>query len=1560
MKTKFAIIASFLIIVFAMNTSAQSYDNLWKEIFAAQKKDLPKTVIDLCDKVIKKAQKDNNSGQLLEAYFFRAQNKEAISTDSTYSNIKALEEWCTTAKNPVDRMVIHSVLASAYAQFARENQYDMPTNVTGVKPAEDIREWSRVQFHDAVVKHVDASLDDIALLRATKSGSYLPFAVLQWSSVYYQHDMLHILCNRAIAILNTFRQVADKKSEFDQRMLNVYNKMIDCYSKAHEESSVVLSTLNKIKLQYRISQNGKQYIHALETLQQNTNKGIGVLTEVYLAMAKYYSYNENNKVKAVSLCDEAIARYPQYERIGALKNFEKEIKRTQIDLDNVDKVVYPLSKMKISLKYRNADSFDLSFWKVPENADPDKVDIKNCKLASEQHINLQHSTDYLTKTDTVEVNAPDYGTYLIRIKSGNPDYRSRSTIHISKLKVLSMRTAESTNEIVVMDSKTGNPIEGAKVQLRDIRKSSIKEGITNAQGRAIITGLSNNINYQIRATKGEDKYSTFEYVNSWYHRYSSDKSSRDNLIMMSDRGIYRPGQTVYIKGIAYHQKGDETNVRPNEPFTLTLRDANNQEVSNKTVTTNEFGSFNVQFVLPTSCLNGDFSVRTTNGYMYFRVEEYKRPTFEVTTDEVKSSYSLGDTIHLKGKAKTYSGIPVEGGTAKYTIKRSQWSWWWPLNNEIIKTGEVKLDAEGNFDIPVFLTDKTPVDTDSSDLEADDDEDYMEESNPLSTVNDHRTYYTFNINIDVTNQAGETQSGSADLATGEQSLLLRRTSDEKICKDKPVKVYLEAVNLLHKPVDTNISYTLSLMKDGKAEKIVDKGTVAANKSFDKEEWRKLPSGRYELAMTAKDSQGREVKQNDKITLFTATDKQPADESVIWLYYPNKDKDGKNYVDEQHPIKFYFGTAKKDATVLMDVFANGNRLETKVLKLSNEIKTFEYPYKASYGDGITFNFCFVKDGNVYQDNAAFTKALPQKELKLKWSVFRDKLRPGQKEEWKLNILSPNGKPAEAEMLAYMYDVSLDQLVSHTLGGEISYPRNLMSGSWSSNSNGEVNIYSVTDDKMLSVPELAFDHFTETDDIYGMTANSFRLNLRRGNILMSRSSKILFAKPQMAMEAVNANDEVATLGMVESKKAVIPEKKPALRSNFAETAFFYPQLRTDAKGNVSIVFTLPESLTRWKFQGYAHTKDMMNGKLEGEITAAKDFMLSPNMPRFVRCGDHASIAATVSNMTDKPINTNVKFELFDPATEQVILTQSKPLALAANKSEAATFDFTVTDRYDILGVRMIADGGSFSDGEQHIIPVLSDKVMLTESVPLPIRGNQSREFSLEKLFNNHSQTATKRSLTIEYTGNPAWYAVQALPSLALPQSDNAISWSTVLYANSLASYIANSMPRIKNIFDIWKQEGKSKESLLSNLQKNQELKNILLNESPWVLEAKSEQEQKERLSTLFDLNTMQSNNESATSKLKQLQGGDGGWSWFKGMDSSEYITEYVVRLMARLQLLTGKPLSAEAARMEVNGMNFLHKASQERYEWIKKAEKEGQKIKGISYSALRYLYLVAITDN
>ena len=725
-------------------------------------------------------------------------------------------------------------------------------------------------------------------------------------------------------------------------------------------------------------------------------------------------------------------------------------------------------------------------------------------------------------------------------------------------------------------------------------------------------------------------------------------------------------------------------------------------------------------------------------------------------------------------------------------------------------------------------------------------------------------------------------------------------------------------------------------------IRSKGKFVSNKLQELVEWKELPSGEYNLILSALDEKGRKATSDKLLVLYSVNDKQSPVSKPMWFK-----KMSDNFAPGK-PVTILFGSRVKDIHVLYDIFAGGKRIESRRLALSDAVQRFDIPYKDEYGDGLYVNFCFVKNGQVYQQGEQIKKALPDNNLTLKWAVFRDKLKPGQKEEWKLTIKNKNEKAAEAEFMAAMYDASLDKIWKRYQGLNVNFGRYIPIVNWVYPYSGNNSYYFNFPSKLLyNSDSFSYDRLMRTYIERFWSTSALNEVAVVGYGTKTKGLKIRGTSSVVSIADVKENDEIKQkeeieqvaygISVVKEDSEEILDKNVAVRENFNETAFFYPQLRTNEKGEISFSFTMPESLTRWTFKGIAHTKDMMTGIIDGETVTSKDFMLTPNMPRFVRVGDNSSISARIINISQKDVKGEVKMQLFDPATEQVILTKKQLFSVKAGETGSASFEFTADANYSLLGCRLVADGGEFSDGEQHLLPVLSNKERIIETLAMPIRGNQTREFSMKELFNGNSKTATDRKLTVEFTGNPAWYAVQSLPSLSNPTNESAISWATAFYANSLAASIVNSQPRIKAIFDQWKAEGGTKETLWSNLQKNQDVKNILLEESPWLMEAKNEAEQKQRVALLFDLNTIQYNNTQALAKLKELQLNSGAWSWYKGMTGSRYITQFVLETMGRLSKLTGEPLSGAALEMQKAAFNYLHSEMLQKYKEIKKDEKK-----------------------
>ncbi len=1517
---------------------AQTFDKLWKQVEQAEQKSLPQTVIQLTDQIYKKAEAEKNSPQMLKAYTWRMKYRETLTPDSFYVDLKGLQQWAETTDKPMDRAVLNSLIAGIYSDYVYGNRWQIRqrTNIVDETPSTDIREWSGNMFVQQVMKYTSESLKDTGLLMNTSSRIYIPFVELGDASEYYRHDMLHLLGSRGVDALKNVNGL-DKDSVVQVGIESIYQDMLSAYQKAGMDDGYVLTMLNYLNWkrssdntfvlyrapQKRIGLTQDPYLAGLNKLKTEFESR-NICAEVYLAKARY-AVDKQQQATALQICEEAIRLYPGYKRINALKNLKQEILNPSLFV-RADQVVYPDADVKLMVNHKNIDGFKVELY-------------QSKKKIAEQHYSLVRSQNYQEQDTVFTFKAPAVGSYVMRIV---PDAKARenseSKLDVTRFKVLTLRLPEDRYEVVALDGMSGQPVEGAIITLFTNDEKKLEEFTTNAEGKTTFP-YKREYRY-LTATQGNDTAMPFQGIYGGSYNYYADKKPADYVKLLTDRSLYRPGQTVYVKGVAYEQQLDTANVIANRTYTLTLTDANRQEVGKKELRTNEFGSFATEFTLPAACLNGTFTLTTEKGMTTIRVEEYKRPTFDITFDKLTGSYSLGDKVDVKGGVATFSGVSLQDLPLNYTITRFLRFGWRgaQLGTEPIASGTVSLNEDGQFTIPVSLEGDNNLDL---------------------------GYYVFQINATVTNVAGETQTSSYNISVGNRSMMLGAEIQNPLCKDDSIKLTFKATNLDGQPVSVDGTYKLYPVTNGaKSEEVVKgtpayTGTFVSNKETLLSGWASIPSGEYLLVLSAKDGQGREVTDKEEVILFSIKDKRPPIDKAIWYYAENVS------FDAAHPAVFYFGTSKKDAYVMMNLFSGNKMLESKVLRLSDSIERFEFPYKDLYGNGLSATFCFVKEGAVNQQIVRMTKRLPDRILAMKWEVFRDKLRPGQEEEWKLTIKTPQGMPAIAEMLATMYDASLDKIWKNNQELKVVYNLSVptarwMDGYWGMNSYNYWFPY-----KSLKVEPMVYDRFAVFSDVQEMLFVTQGVSTRNGAALYGMRAKAeMMVAPSMALmtskDAAGAKDDVSSFEEESAEEAgsALPEATEELRTNFAETAFFYPQLRTNEQGEVAFTFTMPQSLTRWNFRGYAHSKGMMTGMIDGTAVTSKEFMLTPNLPRFVRVGDKTSVAASVANLTGKNIAGTVSFILFDPMTEKIISTQKQKFSVEAGRTTGVSFLFTVSDKYDVLGCRMIADGGSFSDGEQHLLPVLTNKANLVETVPMPVRGEETRTFSLDKLFNDHSKSATDRRLTIEFTGNPAWYAIQALPSLGMPENNNAISWAAAYYANTLASYIMNSQPRIKAVFDSWKLQGGTKETFLSNLQKNQEVKNILLSESPWVMEAKTEEEQKERIATLFDLNNIRNNNITALTRLKELQQPDGSWSWYKGMNGSRYITNFIVELNARLAMLTGKPLEGEALTMQRAAFGFLNKEALEEYKNIRKAEKNGGKMKGLSAAALKYLYLVAIS--
>lgn len=1552
MKIRYLSLIVLLVMSVFAPMQAQTYDNLWKELEVLERKDLPKSVISEAMKIYDKAKAEQNVPQMMKAYLTAMQYRSLLTPDSLKVDMNGLEQWASQTGSMEDKAILYSILG----------EMTMPADVK------------------KGLGYLQASLKDKDRLLLIPVEKLRPMVrVGEASKRYFRDNLYNLLARRAIQIMQQYRWQAAAKAnqtnslpadmtDMDQfvtyqfvpvsdcdltaAVMQTYQSLLKAYDTETEREGWLLTGIDALNYLYRnfsgnfsndvCQQELRKWIH--------TYPAVKTVPEAYLALAQFLQY-QNNQVERLRIVREGIAGYPRYEGINQLKNIEKEILNASLSLEIA--TAYPGEQQSVKVNYKNLTGITLQLYKV--NLPVTSAVLQNrtthfeskyARLQREEHFSLKPTTDYLNVDTTLTIQAPQAGIYFLKaVPDGKKGVSDGTLMNVTALKTIYRPLPDGTLELVVVDAVSGQPVSEAEVTIYTEKGGGYSPQQTyqaDKQGTLKLDFLNSN-KYWYNAHTAADN--AMPILNLWKNDYYYKESKRKEVLQLfTDRSIYRPGQTVYVSGLAYEMEKDSTRVLADKKYTVSLYDANNNETGKVEVRTNGFGSFSGQFVLPSPCLTGYFSLRAADTSVSFKVEEYKRPTFDVTFEPVKVEYQVGDSIEVVGMAKTFAGAPVQNARVHYNISRSYaWVWRFMGRGSARWEGEAMTDADGKFSVPVHFE----IDSDRRE-------------SPL-------WYYTYNIQADVTDGAGETQQANLSLPLGSTSMVLNMDNlPDNLVKEKKLEIKLTAMNLSGEPVDTPVTYQVVEMeeqKDGqeKEGRKVLTGTVEANKSFVPEAIYALPSGNYRLKLSAKDTQGRECTASKNFLLFSLNDKRPPFVITDWFY-----QDGLEF-DAASPATVYIGSSEKNVYLLYDVFAGNKRLESKRIELSDSVVSFRFPYKKEYGDGILVSMAFVKDGRLYSHNARIMKPAPEKKLQLKWTTFRDKLRPGQQEEWKLTVLYPDGSPAEAEMLATMYDASLDKIYSaHKLDFGVDFHYVVPLTYW--NTSYMRNAYLYVDfplKRLRAVPleysELIIPSTGRMEAMVVGYGGSPRATLAGALKIRGRSAANAVMNQEAVTDMVLQEEMVETSAQEKvemgSSEELAETGDIQIRENFAETAFFYPQLRTNEKGEVSISFVLPESLTRWTFMGLAHTRNVDYGKIEATATASKEFMLQSNMPRFVRVGDKANIAASLMNLSDKGVKGTVRMELFNPETEKVFYSQKQKFDVKGGETGHVNFTFEVSDKYAVMACRMVADGDTFSDGEQRYIPVLTDKQWVTETVPLNVNGEGAHTFSLENLFNKHSKTASEQRLTVEFTAHPAWYVVQALPVVANPQNEDALSWATAYYAHSLAAFIVKENPRIKQVFDSWKAQGGTKETFMSNLQKNQELKNILLAETPWLTEATNEAEQKQRIATLFDLNTMNSQLAVSVEKLGELQNADGAWSWYKGMQGSRYVTTQVMEMLVRLNALTHQDADSRMQPMIQKGFEYLGKQAAEEYKSMKEAEKKGAVGLRPSEQVLRYLYICAL---
>ena len=1496
MKRRLALLIAATLLT-SLNMTGQTYKSLWKQVEEAQEKDLPKTALSHLQKIEKKATKERAYGQLLKSTLLHAKLQAEVAPDSLRPAVTRLEQEEKAAKDIALKAVYDVALSKIYA-----DNHELADN------------WDviRADYKRMAMAHPE-------VLAQTNAGNFEPFIIKEKDSDYFGHDLLSVVGME----------------------LNEWQWLADYYQQAGQRKAACLAV--------SYTADNIQRTDSLLQLYGDLQEAGELAIRRYELMGSQYSAAEIN-----SWLEQSLQRWGQWRRANILRNALTALNNPNYQVRIMQKVNEVNKPQTLQLtQLRNLQQMTMRVWRTQLKGDTSlnpeiKADYQKMKGGLTELKELSrtltfsgHAT-YDIFEDSLQLAGLPAGVYLLEFISNPDTHVSRTLYFVSGLRMMSQAQPDNKMRYVVVDATTGQPVSGATLLLsfnKSYRQEASSLTLTSDKKGEAYYDYSDKRPTSVfvytaadSSLPAQSSYGNYSYYDVTYNNTHTQ--------LFTDRSIYRPGQRVQVTAIAWKEvSATDNEAIANKQITLTLRDANYKEVSQQQVTTDRFGKCHATFTLPTGKLNGIFTIQTSGSTASFRVEEYKRPTFEVKFDDYNESYKAGDTIQVKGKASTYAGVPVMEGKVRYTIKRRVAFWWmnysryWQqgyigksLQDEVVSEGECQTADDGTFTVAM----------------------------PLTLPNDlgkHTMFYHFVAEADVTDQAGETHQGSLSLPLGNKPTALTCDIPQQVRSDQISPLTFHRRNAAGKEIAGTVKYRF----DGKKWKECQANSPLSmsNDSF--------KSGEHRLeAICEQDT------LKTTFVVFGIDDKKPATQTHDWFYVSDT-----QFSNNGQPVTVQVGASDPDLYIVYSIYAGKKEIEHGALKKNATLENRKFTYKEEYGNGLLVTYAWVKNGECYHHQQFIRRPMPDKKLKLSWETFRNRLTPGQQEEWKLTINKPDGTPADASFMAVLYDKSLDAIKKHQWSFAPSNHLSQPSTSWQWRQWSSLQLSGAKNYKALEADGLVFSAFDYSIfPVYMRPMLHRPLRIRGTKAIMQSNAKVfdtMEAPATMGVALAKTNDvaeeESITVGYAAKgqEEEASEGEEVQVRENLQETAFCYPTLTTDQEGNVSLKFTLPESLTTWHFMGIANTTDMLYGSIEDETVAQKEVMIQPNIPRFVRMGDAAQISARIFNTSDKEYAGSARLQLIDSATEKVVAESSQSVTIAANKTIGVTFHCSPQQEWPALLIcKVTVSGEGFSDGEQHYLPVLPDYEMVTKTVPYTQHEPGTKTIDLAKLF---PQSTQQQKLTIEYTNTPAWLMVQSLPTVGQPHEHCAIDQAASYYSNLLAKTLLAQSPQVKNVFAQWKQEEQTadRSSLTSQLQHNEELKDLLLTETPWVYAADRESEQKQRLADFFDENGINNRLTTAIEKLQELQNADGSFSWFPGMDGNTSITVAVVEMLARLQNMTASqsPVSTQepVTTLYDKAFKYIGKEMVNLVAKMKKEQKKGIKPIFPSFTALRWLYICAI---
>ena len=1672
-------ISILMLICFASFSNAQNdFDSQWEAVKKFENEGLTKSAADLVAEIYKSAVNKKDKQQRIKALLYKSKYMLTLEEEAQLNIVNLFKAEIETS-DTVTKHLLENLLATMYWQYFQQNRYQFYNRTKTENKVDDVdfRTWDLETLFNEIHVYYQRSLDNGILLQQEALSNYKTLIVEVENSKIFRPTLYDLLSHNALEFYKTDENsitqptykfsidsndfIADSErfinlnitskdsSSLQLNALKIYQNLLKFHRKDQASKAFVAVDIDRLNFvsQHAIFQNKEDLL--LKTLKEKaetlTLTPVSTLynfeiASLYQQQGNRYNSNPNNtevdetyrwKLKeALELCTTVISKYP--ESIGAKKCevLKQQLLQPSLRLQ-AEQFIPVNSPSRVLVTYKNLTSLDFKIYKVSQKQLENYNSIYNVKDKANffKKLNgtesfsspLKTENDYQNHSTELVLPKLPNGLYLIKADTNT----EQSVFGVSHIQITNLAliesTENSTHNYQLIDRNNGKPIVDAKVELWYTQNGQqqhwSKRFVTDRYGKFQFEKDNNRYrNVEIKATYKDDTgYFGDYYINKKY-KENTNNDTKYTSFLFTDRSIYRPGQTVYFKGIATQSKDGKTEVFADNTAKINLKNVNGEVVSELLLKTNEFGSVHGEFILPNDGLTGNYTIDMfcgNHGYAYISVEEYKRPKFIPEFQPITETFKVNDSITVNGIAVAFAGSNITDAKVVYRVKRMvqypNWYYWrrpyFNSESQEITFGESKTNDRGEFDIT---------------FKAIPDE---------SVAKDNLPVFRYEVTADITDINGETRTATTTVNVGYHAMTLRIVTPELIDKSKKkVEVSLVSQNLngefapakgTLKVYKLNAPKTVLRTRPWRApdyqvlskdefntlfphdsynnEDVLTnwkKGDEVFRTNFDTEKektitlkkLKKWDSGKYIIIVESKDKFGQEVKDEAYTTLYSPNDKTIADSK---LFEAQLDK----ATYEQGSIaNLTVGSAAKNITVTIEIEKNNKIILTQLVTLNNSKQTILIPVLDDDLGGFEVHCSFAAFNDYTSRSFRVNVPYPKTDLEIETKTFRDKLKPGQDETWSFKIKGPKGDKVSAELLASMYDASLDEFRGHDWSfnpiNRPTYYGRVNKNFRQSFGNTNFRLFN-NFNTSVSYPRQAYDHL----NWFGFYFGNNRYLRIRGNANMKTmaapEAAYMIVEDDAELEEVavgsapvaedgilgllNMSDEnksttINSDGNLDSQKEKsIDSNNIQIRKNLNETAFFFPQLQTDAEGNVSFNFKAPEALTKWKLQLLAHTKTLESVVTQLEAVTQKELMVIPNAPRFLREGDKIVISTKIANLTEKTLSGIARLELADPVTGKTLLTliegedgrnytlsselTDKEFTVDAKGNTQTSWTLSIPEGLQAVQYKVIALTEDFSDGEQNALPVLSNRMMVTETLPMWVRSNQTKTFTLDKLKNNTSTTLSNHKLTLEMTSNPAWYAVQALPYLMeYPYDCNEQTFSRY-YANALAQHIVKSNPKIEAVFNQWK----STDALLSNLEKNQELKSLLIQETPWIRDAQSESEQKKRIGLLFDLNKMTNELQSAKRKLQQNQMSSGGWPWFNGGRENRYITQHIISGFGHLKQLNVSSKEHDNHDMIMRSLSYLDSEFVKEYKDLKKYNTDVDLTKDhLSYTQLHYLYV------